>query len=285
MKKEPIVIHNESIALSGMLFRPDQDGLFPLVIFSHGAFEFKENFFDFCEYLAGRGFCAAVIDMPGHGESGGDRFRIDIALWQQALFMTIDTLTSHSIVDGERVGLFGFSSGGTAVLEAALIDPRVKAVVTLDATVRNYMGIWETLMLRVLSGLGHIKKRITGTDLHLCLTYLLKTATVANDPDVNQTITSDPRIRAAYKALPIPGAIPCAIVDTINRMDRIKVPTLVLHGDKDRIDPVGTAYLLYERLQCEKSIEILMESGHFGHLDTQKHTVMQLTGDWMLNHL
>jgi hypothetical protein len=36
---------------------------------------------------------------------------------------------------------------------------------------------------------------------------------------------------------------------------------------------------------CEKAIELIPESGHCGHLDVQKKTIMQLTANWALTHL
>jgi len=273
--------------LAGALFIPIETPLapFPCLILCHGAFEYKENFYEMADALRQAGIASVVIDMPGHGDSFGERFHIDIDLWVQAIRSTTDFIERLPDLDNHRIGAFGFSSGGTAVLEAALAEPRLKALITLDATVRNYLGVWDTLSFKVLNHIGKIIKRMTGKDLRLNLVYFLKTAQVACDPTVNQAVVSNPRMIDAYSAFPLPGAAPCAFVDTITRVHRISIPTLVIHGREDQVDAPATARLLHDALTCEKSLEFISPSGHCGHLDTQKDRVFQLTTKWALNHL
>jgi len=106
-----------------------------------------------------------------------------------------------------------------------------------------------------------------------------------HDLTVNPSIISDPRMIDAYSAFPLPGAAPCAFVDTIKRIHKISIPPLVMHGEDDHIDPLKTAKMIFESLTCKKLIEFLPQSGHCGHLDTQKLKMMQLTADWSLKHL
>jgi len=281
----PLVIPSKYGHLSGVLFSPEPDGDRPSVIFCHGAFEYKENFFPFARFLAGIGFHALAMDMPGHGQSAGERHCIDIPAWISAISSAIDTLERLNIGDHRRIGALGFSSGGTAVLEAPLVEPRLKAIATLDATIRNYMGFWDTLLFRSLTAIGTFKKRLTGTEWRLNLTTVLKNAKVAFDPEINRRIVTDPLMLEAYRALPLPGAAPCAFVDTIDRIDAVSIPTLVMHGENDQIDKIDTAHLLYNRLTCEKQLEIIPDSGHCGHLDSSRDRIMTLTGNWMSVHL
>ena len=287
MSKESIVISFDHEKIAGVLFKTDNDQETPApgLVICHGAFEYKENFFELAEYLAAQGISAIVIDMPGHGESTGERFHINIDLWVRSIRAAVDQLAGHPEIDEHRIGAFGFSSGGTAVLEAALADPRLKALITLDATVRNYLNLWDTFTFKTLNAVGILKKKVTGSDLRLKLLPVLKSARVAHDPAVNQSIISDPKMIDAYSAFPLPGAAPCAFVDTIRHISKISIPTLVLHGEEDHVDPPETAGILFETLTCEKAIELIPQSGHCGHLDTNRHKIMQLTADWALKHL
>ncbi|RJP86499.1 MAG: alpha/beta fold hydrolase [Desulfobacteraceae bacterium] len=276
-----------SKTLAGALFVPAESAAatFPCLILCHGAFEFKENFYEMADGLRLCGIAAVVIDMPGHGDSFGDRYHIDIGLWVQAIRTTIDFIEKQPEIDPRRIGVFGFSSGGTAVLEAALGESRLKALITLDATVRNYLGFWDTFSFKALNIIGHIKKKLTGKDLRLDLVHLLKAAQVASDPAVNQSIVSNPKMIAAYAEFPLPGAAPCAFVDTITRTHKISIPTLVIHGEEDHVDSPQTARLLYDSLTCEKSLEFISPSGHCGHLDSQKNRVLELTKEWAFKYL
>lgn len=273
--------------LAGALFIPAESSSDPVpcLIICHGAFEYKENFYEMAAGLCQTGIACVVPDMPGHGSSFGERFHIDIDLWVESIKSAIDFIEQLPDIESRRIGAFGFSSGGTAVLEAALVESRIKALITLDATVRNYLGVWDTLSFKALNHIGKIKKILTGKELRLNLVHLLKTAQVACEPGINQAVTSNPRMIEAYAAFPLPGAAPCAFVDTISRVHSISIPTLVIHGREDQVDSPESAKVLYDALTCEKSLEFISPSGHCGHLDTQKDKVLQLTMQWALNHL
>jgi len=285
MNFQPLTIPCQNQFLAASFFLPDGEAPFPCLILCHGAFEYKKNFYEMADVLRQAGVAAIVPDMPGHGQSFGERFHINIHLWVAAIRSILDFLEHQSEIDSRRIGAFGFSSGGTAVLEAAIVDPRIKALITLDATVRNYLNLWDTIGFKALTFAGRIKRKLTGKELTLNLLHMLKTAHVAVDPDVNQRVLSDPQTIAAYSAFPLPGAAPCAFVDTITRIHHISSPSLVIHGREDQVDSPETAQILHDTLTCEKALEFISPSGHCGHLDTQKHKVFQLTADWALRFL
>jgi uncharacterized protein len=270
--------------LSAALFKPSGAPPFPALVICHGALEYKEHFFELGEYLAERGVLSLIPDMHGHGESGGERFHVDMTEWVpdvQAALASLETLTE---VDTVRIGAFGFSSGGTAVFEAAIIDPRIKFLIGLDATVRDSMSPSEAVVFKTLNAFGVIKRAITGKELRLSLAKMAETLRVASDPQVNEEITKDPRLIEAYSSYPLPGAYQCFFVDTLTRVGKITVPTLVMHGEQDKLDPPETARLLFAALTCEKRLEILPGSGHVGIKDIQKQRVMELTAEWVLSH-
>lgn len=68
---------------------------------------------------------ALAFDMHGHGQSEGERFHVNMREWMADIRAAIDFLESHPRVDGSRIDAFGFSSGGTAILEAALVELRI----------------------------------------------------------------------------------------------------------------------------------------------------------------
>ena len=75
---------------------------------------------------------ALIMDMHGHGQSEGERFHVDMREWVADVRAALDFLSSHTLVDSQRIGAWGHSSGGTAILEAALVDSRLKTLVTLS---------------------------------------------------------------------------------------------------------------------------------------------------------
>jgi alpha-beta hydrolase superfamily lysophospholipase len=271
--------------LSAVLFLPGEEGPYPAMIVCHGAGEFKENYFELCECLAERGVAALAIDMHGHGESEGERFYVEMDQWVADVRAAVQFLSNHPQVGAQRIGAFGLSSGGTAILEAALVEPRLKALVALDATVRNSMPWVFAVVLKALILLGKIKKQLTKKDLRLSMVKMVEGIKMAADPDIERRIRSNPRCAEAFKAFPLPGAAHSFFVNTIERVSRITIPTLVLWGEEDELDPPETARLLYDALMCKKQLHIIPGNGHVGHLDKNRDQVFTLTANWALENL
>jgi uncharacterized protein len=284
ISKESVSLRSLGDVLSGMLFLPGSPQSAPAVIVCHGAGEFKENYFELCELLAARGVAALAIDMHGHGQSSGERFCVEMRQWVPDVQAAIDFLHNHPRVDGERIGAFGLSSGGTAIFETALIDRRLKALVALDATVRNCLPIPLQVFMGLLVLAGRLKKWITRHHLRIPLNKL-STIHLASDPEVDRKLQADPRARAAMASFPFPGGAEAFFVNTLKRVSRIQVPTLILWGEDDKVDPPKTAQLLYDALSCEKQLHIIPGNGHVGHLDRNKEQVFELTAAWAVKTL
>jgi len=284
MTKESVSLESLGDALSGALFLPESARPVPAVIVCHGAGEFKENYFELCELLADCGVAALAIDMHGHGESAGARFCVEMRAWVNDVRTAIDFLGGHPRIDGERIGAVGLSSGGTAIFETALVDARLKTLVALGATVRNSLPLGVQIAMGLLLLAGRVKKWITRRDLRVPLKKFTAIR-FTSDPEIDRQLQSDPRACAALMEFPFPGGAEAFFVDTLKRVARIQVPTLVLWGEDDQVDPPETARLLYDALCCEKQLHIIPGSGHAGHLDRHKDQVFALTADWAVKTL
>ncbi len=257
----------------------------PVLIVSHGAGEFKENYLEMASYLSARGIASLLLDMHGHGESGGRAYHVSIPEWTADIIAAIDYLQTRPDVDGARISAFGLSSGGTAILEAAVVDPRLKALIALDATVMNTLPWSTTLVMGGLSLMGKIKRALTGEDLRISIVKLLDEVALASDPEINAKLKVDPGKLRAFSRFPLPGASEAFFVNTIKRVPKIKAATLVIWGADDELDPVSTAIRLHETLTCVKQLEIVEGNGHVGHLDRHRERVFELVSDWLLVHL
>src|SRR5438876_9414231 len=283
--QEAVVLRSLGDNLAGTLFLPDGKGKASVLIICHGAGEFKENYFELCELLASRGVATLAIDMHGHGQSAGERYYVNMVQWVADVQAAIDFLLTHPKVDGKRIGAFGLSSGGTAILEAAVIDPRLKTLVALDATVRNSLPLAMSLFMQVLVFVGNVKKLLTKTDLRLPLAKMSGGFHLASDPELDKKLQNDPRALAAYNSFPFPGAAQAFFVNTIKRVSKIAIPTLVLWGEDDQVDPPETARRLFQALTCKKQLHIIPGNGHVGHLDRHKDKVFSFTADWAWENL
>jgi alpha-beta hydrolase superfamily lysophospholipase len=287
MKPYQESVHFNSLGdeIQGVLFIPPSGSPSPVLIVCHGAGEFKENYFELCEMLASRGVATLAMDMHGHGTSGGERYCIRMSEWVPDVRAAIDFLAAHPKIGPGRIGAFGLSSGGTAILEAAIIDSRLKALIALDATTRNSLALPLTCFLKFFVLLGKIKMFFTKRELRVPLAKMSGEFHLASDPEVQKKLLSDPRALAAFMNFPFPGGADAFFVDTLKRVSRIKTPTLVLWGEDDKLDPPESGRLLFNALTCEKELHIIPGNGHVGHLDRNKDKVFALTADWALKKL
>jgi len=271
--------------ISSVLFLPETHLPLPALILCHGAMDFKENYFPFCFFLAGKGVAALAMDMHGYGESGGSRHHVVMEEWVADIRAAVASLQVHPRIDGTKIGAFGVSSGGTAILECSLVEPGLRTLVTLDATIRPVFSLPERIFFGVMNLAGRAKTLLTGSGLRLSLVHALKNARVASDPEVNAAWISNPRVIEMWSSFPFPGFEESYDVDTFKRVRDITVPTLVLHGAEDRIDSPESARILYAFLNCTKGLHIIEGNGHLGHLDRNRHAVMELTVRWALKYL
>lgn len=90
------------------------------------------NFPECAEALQRRGITVILYDPRSTGSSGGQpRNDIDPSLAVSDLSDALSHLMSLASVDSDKVGLLGFSFGGTAALSAAAVDPRCRFVVAV----------------------------------------------------------------------------------------------------------------------------------------------------------
>jgi alpha-beta hydrolase superfamily lysophospholipase len=283
--QEPVSFPSLGDEIQATLFTPASAGPHPVLIITHGAGEFKENYYELSEHLVKHGIAALALDMHGHGKSGGRAYQIEMKEWVADIRAACDFITRHEALDAGRIGAFGLSSGGTAILEAAVIEPRLKALVTLDATIMDTLPFGISVFMRTLAFLGRIKRMVTGHDLKISLVSMLNGLELASDPEINKRLQKDPGKLQAFTKFPLPGAAQAFIVNTIKRVPQIRIPTLVIWGEDDKLDPITTAQRLHKELTCVKELVVVPGNGHVGHLDRNREKVFELTSAWLLNHL
>ena len=85
----------------------------------------------YAQHMAERGFLTIAFDPSYTGESGGEPRRMaspDINT--EDFLAAVDFLSTHDLVDPERIGIIGICGWGGMALQTACIDTRIKATVT-----------------------------------------------------------------------------------------------------------------------------------------------------------
>ena len=102
----------------------------------------------YAQHLAERGFLTIAFDPSFTGESGGEPRRMaspDINT--EAFLAAVDFLSVQDNVDAERIGIIGICGFGGMAVNAAAIDPRIKATVAstmYDMSKVNIEGYFQS---------------------------------------------------------------------------------------------------------------------------------------------
>jgi alpha-beta hydrolase superfamily lysophospholipase len=278
---ELVTFSSDGRSLSGALFEASRPGP-AAVVLCHGAFEFKENWFDYAERLAGEGFTALTFDLTGHGESDGVRGTVDMGTWPYDIREALNLLGTRGY---ERFGLVGWDFGGTAVVLAAAHDPRVRCAAILSAPVFLMPSLADRVAFTLILGAGKVKRALWRKPLTLSRAKELERMRVAVDEEVNERYRSDARVRAHYEAVPIPECLDHAWIDVTPAAERVEVPTLIVHGAKDVVHPVAQSQRLRDALQATNELHVVEGVGHAVHLDGRSDEVYELIAGWMRRYL
>jgi dipeptidyl aminopeptidase/acylaminoacyl peptidase len=117
---------------------------FPAIIFNHGyipptQYQTIESYISYVDYLARNGFIVFKIDFRGNGKSEGDpsgsyfssAYTIDI-------ISALKSLQKFEKADPKKIGVWGHSMAGNAVLRAMLVSKEIKAGVIWSGAVYSY---------------------------------------------------------------------------------------------------------------------------------------------------
>ena len=193
------------------------EGRAPLLVQLNGLDSVKEMIYFVGQpaWLAKRGVSSLIIDQPGTGEAlrlQGLHARYDAEHWASRV---VDYLETRDDVDPKRIGCSGVSLGGYYCPRAVAFEPRFACGVTWGAN-----HDWRDVQKKRLAREGDFPVPHYWT--HVCWVWGAK--------DV------DDFMRIAEK-VHLDGVV-----------ERIRVPFLVTHGEKDSQIPLKWARRTYDQL-------------------------------------
>lgn len=132
MTRGDVSFSSGGVDCAGWLYRPDREGLSPMVVMAHGFSGTRELRLDaYAERFCDAGLGALVFDYRHFGASAGEpRQLLDIRMQQDDYRAAVGYARALDWVDSERVALFGTSFSGGHVLAVAARDQRIAALVS-----------------------------------------------------------------------------------------------------------------------------------------------------------
>jgi dienelactone hydrolase len=277
MRKSFTLLNHEDEIIRGDLHYRSGIREAPAIVICHGFKGFKNwGFFPvLAERLAEDGYVAVTFNFSRNGIGSDmqnftelDKFAQNTLSHELSdLQLLIDQIGEKKIgegfIDTERIGLLGHSRGGGVALVQAAQTNKVNALVTWAAisTFQRYddgqMKQWQH------NGYIEIENARTKQMLRL------------------DRVILDDLLKNKSK------------LDILAAAQKIKIPTLVIHGDQDISVPVDEGRAIYENLGCEvKTLEIIEEADHTFQINHPMNSIseyynmaLDLTENWFDNYL
>lgn len=125
------------MTVAGNVFMPkgmDRNSQNPAIIIGHPMGAVKEQSANlYAQKLAEQGFVTLAIDLSFWGESDGKPGHlISPEIYSDDFSAAVDYLSTQTYVDPARIGVLGICGSGSFVINAAKIDPRMKAIATVS---------------------------------------------------------------------------------------------------------------------------------------------------------
>lgn len=242
---------------------PKGEGPFPAVVMLHGTgsnrSEVGGGYDVAAPILAERyGIATIRIDFIGNGDSTSDYKEYDFTSATDDAFTALQYLASLSKIDPKRIGIMGWSQGGTmAMLTASKHPDTIQSVVTWAGAL-HLEGLWSEEEYATAERMGYFVKEYTWrTPLNYSLQWC---------KDVQAT-------------------------DVLQEFSKYSGPVLAIAGSQDQLVDPDQARLIAESSSHERSEYFIIDGmDHIFNVFTEKdlkslHTAIDRTGEFFRSTL
>ena len=194
------------------------------VLILHGIAEHSGRYEHIGTSFANAGFAARAYDHHGHGRSGGKRGHVDSF---DVFLDDVEDNLAELRRAGRPVVVCAHSMGGLIAYSYAVSDrPQPDVYLLSGPAIGAVVPAWQRILAPIL---GRIAPR-----------FFIKApfdgALLSIDPDVGRAYEEDPlRVPGATARLGMELFV--AMKNCNERIDRLRVPTMVVHGGEDPIVP------------------------------------------------
>ncbi|HTG02247.1 MAG TPA: alpha/beta fold hydrolase [Nitrospirota bacterium] len=207
-----------------------------------------------------RKYHVVAFDLPGFGRSSRQN-----ALYSPERYADFVNWIVRKYVQGPFIAV-GHSLGGAVALKFAAAAPEgLERLVVVDAAGILHRVALSKCLLRIGENNGTSGSAEKVNDLTRAMLDAMETKSVTAGIE---NVLADPALRLA-----VLGGSPARIAslalisdDFSAELDRIRVPVLILWGERDAVSPVRTAKVLAARLPSAR-FELIRNAGHSPMLD------------------
>ncbi len=246
------------------------DGSIATLLLIHGLAEHGGRYHHVGRRLARRGIDVVALDLRGFGLSGGPRAHLDS---MDRMLDDVEDQLAELRPLGRPMVLLGHSMGGLICSNyAASGRPMTDLLVLSGPALNADVPTWQTVLAPVLGRLTPrlpIPSEIDGDIL-------------STDPSVGEAYEADPLVTSAVTA-GLGRALFESMQWTLEHLQRIVVPTYIVHGSDDVLVPPSASEPFEQLPVVERHVLKGMRHEVFNEPDGL--TIVDGVADWIHDHL
>jgi len=243
----------------------------PAVLCLHGFTGTPYEVAPLARALAGAGFSVSAPLLAGHGDSAKTLAATHWQDWLASAEQALDRL--HGAVGDVPLSLVGFSMGGLLALRLARLRPRnISALVIMSAPLR--LRAYQVALVRAWT---HLPRFLRNGPL----------STVRKRGGSDVTDESVRRENPGLGEMPMAGIAELTHLARVVRGDLrfLRLPTLVVHGERDRTVPQRDSVELAGGLASEVVERLwLPRSGHLVAVDVERSLLCESAVRFLTEH-
>ncbi len=233
-------------------------------------------------HRVGRGEPTALVIMA-HGGPGGDK-RGPLGLFA----VLSEELDAQLGLSSLRFDFLGYGESDGTPLDLTLRSRAEElGSVTAWAHGQGYRRL--ALVAESLGASAALRAERSEIDV---LIFLWPAIALA-ETDLKAYFTPERQVELAGRGFLLDGNVPvgaafvreCRELDLVPALDRIRVPTLIVHGDADSCVPMSQAETAYRRVPAPKELVIVPGGGHSLGRPAERALVLESSIRWIGRHL
>jgi len=286
MSEQRVTFKADGLTLAGIMRVPDgvpateRRPAF-MVLHGFGSNMNAGNVLKPCALLNELGYVTLRFDMPGCGESEGEKGRLICLEQVGAVSQALSLLARHRQVDEGRIAVLGSSFGAAVAVYAGGVDPRIAAVVSA-------------------SGWGHGERKFRGQ--HPTPEAFAKFTAMLEEGKRHRERTGKSLMVPRYEIVPIPdhmrahvvpGSIQMFPAETAQSMYDFRAedvvgrisprPLLLLHSASDSVTPVEQSIGLFRHAGQPSELHLFADTDHFMFAESNTR-VRRIVQDWLADY-
>jgi pimeloyl-ACP methyl ester carboxylesterase len=286
MAEQRVTFKADGLKLAGVVRVPDGTGAGArrpafIVLHGFGSNMNAANVLKPCALLEELGYVTLRFDMPGCGDSEGEKGRLICLEQVSAVSHALTLLAQHPQVEPTRIAVMGSSFGAAVAVYAGGVDARIAAVVSA-------------------SGWGHGERKFRGQ--HPTPQAWAKFTAMLEEGRRHRARTGQSLMVPRYDIVPIPesmrshvvaGSIQMFPAETAQSMYDFRAeevvgkiaprPLLLLHSASDSVTPVEQSIGLFQHAGQPAELHLFADTDHFMFAEGNTR-VRRIVQDWLADY-